>query len=278
MAFPSGAWEREKERKHSIHNSNTFVGGNNMKKTIRVVIPEVIEQKIILVRGQKVILDSHIAQLYGVETNDLKRAVRGNIERFPEDFMLQLTAEEYALLRRQFGALKRGGRRDPAQSLSGNEKQIQQIQFNYSFFGGEAMKKGIGAGVPEVIEQRILMMRGQKIMLSIHLAELYGVETRALNQAVKRNAGRFPADFMFQLTAAESDRLVSQNVIPHRKHLGGSFPYAFTEQGVAMLSTVLKSERAVLMNIAIMSEGWRCQEHSSNCGKFFPHIKSSHCN
>ena len=79
-----------------------------MKKTIRVVIPEVIEQKIILVRGQKVILDSHIAQLYGVETNDLKRAVRRNIERFPDDFMLQLTAEEYALLRRQFGTSKRG--------------------------------------------------------------------------------------------------------------------------------------------------------------------------
>jgi hypothetical protein len=112
------------------------------------------------------------------------------------------------------------------------------------------MKKGIG--VPEVIERRILLMRGHKIMISIHLAALYGVETRALNQAVKRNANRFPPDFVFQLTAAEADRLVSQNVIPHRKYLGGSFPYAFTEQGVAMLSTVLKSERAILMNIAIM--------------------------
>lgn len=104
----------------------------------------------------------------------------------------------------------------------------------------------------EVIETKILLMRGQKVMLSAHLAELYGVETRALNQAVKRNINRFPDDFMFQLNDPEVEHLVSQNVIPHKKYFGGSFPYAFTEQGVAMLSSVLKSERAVQVNIAVM--------------------------
>jgi hypothetical protein len=88
----------------------------------------------------------------------------------------------------------------------------------------------------EVIERRILLIRGQKVMLSTHLAELYDVETRALNQAVKRNIIRFPEDFMFQLSEAEAQQLVSQNVIPHKKYFGGSLPYAFTEQGVAMLS------------------------------------------
>jgi len=107
--------------------------------------------------------------------------------------------------------------------------------------------------IPEdVVEKKIYLIRGQKIILSIHLAELYGVETRALNQAVKRNIDRFPEDFMFQLKDSEAEWLVSQNVIPHKKYFGGSFPYAFTEQGVAMLSSVLNSERAVQVNIAIM--------------------------
>jgi phage regulator Rha-like protein len=103
-----------------------------------------------------------------------------------------------------------------------------------------------------LIEKRIFVIRGHKVMISVHLAELYGVETRTLNQAVKRNTRRFPSDFMFQLSAQESDLLVSQSVIPHRRFFGGSLPYAFTEQGVAMLSTVLRSDRAIQMNIAIM--------------------------
>jgi hypothetical protein len=104
----------------------------------------------------------------------------------------------------------------------------------------------------EVIERKILLIRGQKVILSTHLAELYAVETRVLNQAVKRNINRFPEDFMFQLNNSEAEQLVSQNVIPHKKYLGGSLPYVFTEQGVAMLSSVLNSERAVQVNIAIM--------------------------
>jgi len=102
------------------------------------------------------------------------------------------------------------------------------------------------------IENRIFVIRGHKVMIRIHLAELYGVETRALNQAVKRNIFRFPSDFMFQISEQEADLLVSQNVIPHRKFYGGSLPFAFTEQGVAMLSTVLRGDRAIQMNIAIM--------------------------
>lgn len=89
-------------------------------------------------------------------------------------------------------------------------------------------------------------------MLDRDLAELYGVETRVLNQFVKRNIERFPEDFIFQLTEEEADWLVSQNVIPHKKYLGGHFPFAFTEQGVAMFSSVLNSERAIKVNIAIM--------------------------
>ncbi|HAK89439.1 MAG: DNA-binding protein [Nitrospirae bacterium GWC2_46_6] len=104
----------------------------------------------------------------------------------------------------------------------------------------------------EVIERRIYLIRSQKVMLSMHLAELYGVETRTLNQAVKRNSHRFPEDFMFQINESEAEQLVSQNVIPHRKYFGGSLPYAFTEQGVAMLSSILNSEQAIKINIAIM--------------------------
>ncbi|MBM4276795.1 MAG: ORF6N domain-containing protein [Deltaproteobacteria bacterium] len=104
----------------------------------------------------------------------------------------------------------------------------------------------------EQIERSILLIRGQKVMPSIHLTILYNVETRVLNQAVKRNINRFPEDFMFQLSIAEAEQLVSQNVIPHKKYLGGALPYAFTEQGVAMLSSVLNSERAIKVNIEIM--------------------------
>ena len=114
--------------------------------------------------------------------------------------------------------------------------------------------------VSEVVEKRIMLIRGQKVMLSVHLAELYGVETRALNQAVKRNEDRFPTDFMFQLTEEDARYLVSQTVIPHRKYFGGTLPYAFTEQGVAMLSSVLNSKRAIQVNIAIMRAFLRLRE------------------
>jgi len=104
----------------------------------------------------------------------------------------------------------------------------------------------------ERIANKILLIRDEKIMLDFHLAELYEIETRALKQAVKRNIERFPDDFMFELTEDEVNNLVSQNVIPSKSYLGGAVPYAFTETGVAMLSSVLKSKQAVDINIAIM--------------------------
>jgi len=104
----------------------------------------------------------------------------------------------------------------------------------------------------EQIIYKILVLRKEKVMLDLHLAELYGVETRALKQAVRRNLSLFPEDFMFELSLQEVEDVVSQNVIPSKQHLGGALPFAFTETGVAMLSSVLKSARAREMNIAIM--------------------------
>jgi hypothetical protein len=120
---------------------------------------------------------------------------------------------------------------------------------------------------PENLVSLVVFVRGERVMLDSDLANLYGVEARALNQAVARNRDRFPEDFMFQLTAEEYEgirlRLVSgptgkgsnssQTVMSSRKHRGRAYrPYAFTEQGVAMLSSVLRSPRAVEVNIAIM--------------------------
>lgn len=104
----------------------------------------------------------------------------------------------------------------------------------------------------EQVERNILLIRGHRVMLDTDLAKLYCVPTKAINQAVKRNTNRFPVDFMFQLTSEETTALRSQFVTS--KNRGGRQyrPYAFTEQGVAMLSSVLHSERAIQVNIAIM--------------------------
>ena len=104
----------------------------------------------------------------------------------------------------------------------------------------------------ETIAEKIYIVRGQKVMLDRNLAELYEVETRVLKQAVRRNIKRIPDDFMFELTKDEEMSLRSQNVILKRGGHSKYLPFAFTEQGVAMLSTVLKSERAVQVNIQIM--------------------------
>ena len=105
----------------------------------------------------------------------------------------------------------------------------------------------------ERIEKAIYLIRGEKVMLDRDLASLYGVETKVLNRAVKRNLRRFPLDFMFQLTAEEADLLRCQ-IGTSNKGRGGRryLPYVFTEQGVAMLSSVLNSERSILVNIEIM--------------------------
>jgi hypothetical protein len=119
---------------------------------------------------------------------------------------------------------------------------------------------------PAELAQIVFLIRGERVLLAQHLAELYGVPVGALNQAVKRNIQRFPADFMFQLTKNEFQHLKSQIVISNGRQraprsqivtsswggLRRALPYAFTEQGVAMLSSVLRSQRAVEVNIAIM--------------------------
>jgi hypothetical protein len=106
----------------------------------------------------------------------------------------------------------------------------------------------------EVIEKKFLLIRGQKVMLDADLAELYGVPTKALKQAVKRNIKRFPSDFKFVLTCQEVRNLRSQFVTSSASSWGGTrySPMAFTEQGVAMLSSVLNSERAIEVNILVM--------------------------
>ena len=108
----------------------------------------------------------------------------------------------------------------------------------------------------QIIQNKIFEVRSCRVMLDYHLAELYQVETRALKQAVKRNIERFPGDFMFVLTQEEANLLlsigVSQNVIPPDYNFGVAMPMAFTEQGVAMLSSVLRSKVAIEVNISIM--------------------------
>lgn len=105
----------------------------------------------------------------------------------------------------------------------------------------------------QVIQSKIYEIRGFKVMIDRDLAEMYGVETRALNQAVKRNTDRFPSDFMFQLTDEETENWKSQIVITNSVKMGmRRNPYAFTELGVAMLSSVLNSKTAIQINMGIM--------------------------
>ncbi|SFU04641.1 ORF6N domain-containing protein [Algoriphagus locisalis] len=115
----------------------------------------------------------------------------------------------------------------------------------------------------EQVLQLIHKIRQQKVMLDSDLAEMYGVQTKVLNQAVKRNSERFPEDFMFQLTSEEWENLKSQNVT---SSWGGrrSLPYVFTEQGVAMLSSVLSSSRAIQVNITIIRTFVRIREWALN--------------
>src|SRR5437867_4317305 len=116
------------------------------------------------------------------------------------------------------------------------------------------MPKHPVATVPvEIIEQKIYLIRGQKVMFDADLAALYAVETKVFNQAVRRNLDRFPDDFMFQLTKEEADSLRSQ-IVTSKTSRGGRryLPYAFTEHGVSMLSAVLNSDRAVQMSILII--------------------------
>ena len=111
---------------------------------------------------------------------------------------------------------------------------------------------GLTLAKNQTIQDKIYTIRGVQVMLDRDLAKLYNVETRALKQAVKRNIERFPEDFMFELIDSEIDSMVSQSVIPSKKHLGGAKPFVFTEQGVSTLSSVLSSDIAIKIHIDIM--------------------------
>jgi hypothetical protein len=142
----------------------------------------------------------------------------------------------------------------PAREMMGRN-QYGWCSRNASTFGrsgGSTMKDSVAATLVAKVQARILLLRGQRVMLSMHLAELYGVEPKVLVQAVKRNASRFPEDFMFQLSREEFANLKSQIVTSSWGGLRRATPYAFTEQGVAMLSSILNSPRAIHANIEIM--------------------------
>ena len=110
----------------------------------------------------------------------------------------------------------------------------------------------------QIIQSKIMEIRGNRVLLDFHLAELYGVETRVLKQAVRRNMERFPEDFMFELTEIEIENMVSQNVIPSKKTLGGAKPYVFAELKVAMFSSVLNSVTAIEINREIIITSILC--------------------
>lgn len=114
------------------------------------------------------------------------------------------------------------------------------------------MTKALKLLAPETIGRRILLIRGQKVMLDADLAELYGVETRTLNQAVRRNAERFPADFMFQLTQEEKQEVITNCDHLSRLKFSPVLPNAFTEHGALMLGNVLRSERAVEVSLMVV--------------------------
>jgi hypothetical protein len=104
----------------------------------------------------------------------------------------------------------------------------------------------------EIISNKIYLVRGEKVMLDKDLAKLFDVKPIRLREQVKRNIDKFPLHFMFQLTNKEAEIMVSQNAIPSRQHLGGSFPYVFTEHGILQLANVLRSERATQVSIRII--------------------------
>lgn len=126
----------------------------------------------------------------------------------------------------------------------------------------------------QAIQDQIYTIRGLQIMLDRDLALIYGVKSIRLREQVKRNINRFPLDFMFQLNENEIDFMVSQNAIPSRKHLGGSLPWAFTEQGVANLSSVLKSDQAIEANINIMRAFVKLRKFVLNNAQIFQRIET----
>jgi len=162
---------------------------------------------------------------------------------------------------------KQASLRETSQAIRQDNSWLDYTFLDVYYNGRENKMKEL---IPEeLIGHKIFLLRNQKVMLSIHLAKLYGVQTKALMQAVKRNNERFPEDFMFQLTPEEAQSSRSQFVTLNNKDFKRGknlkyLPYAFTEQGVAMLSSVLHSKRAVQINIAIMRAFVKLRQILSN--------------
>ena len=126
---------------------------------------------------------------------------------------------------------------------------------------------------PISIQNKIYTIRGLQVMLDIDLAQIYGVKTIRLREQVKRNSKRFPPDFMFQLNESEVNFMVSQNAIPSKKHLGGSLPWLFTEQGISNLASVLNSDQAIETNIIIMRAFVEMRKFILNNAQLFQRIE-----
>jgi phage regulator Rha-like protein len=178
------------------------------------------ETLIFNVRGKKVMIDYDLALLYDIPTKALKQQVRRNIARFPDDFMFELTDNEKCELVTNCDRLR-----------SLKHSNVKPLVFTITTF--------------------IHIIRSEKVLLDVDLASLYEVEVKTLKRSVKRNMNRFPSDFMFELSKEENNNL--------RYNFGTSSwggsryqQFAFTEQGVAMLSSVLNSPKAIEVNIAIM--------------------------
>jgi len=136
---------------------------------------------------------------------------------------------------------------------------VPPVKLSRTAASAAAAKRGVVLP-SRLVEKKILWLRGERCLLDRELAELYQVKPIALRQAVRRNPTRFPADFLLRLTRQETAALVSQSVIPSVRSLGSHLPMAFTEQGVAMLSSVLRSTRAVQVNVEIMRAFVRVRE------------------
>ncbi len=237
----------------------------------------VIRSRIHEVRGQRVMLDSDLAALYGLDMAHFNKAVTRNEKRFPASLRFQLTEKELDVLKSQIVTLSWGRRRAlpfvfteegacsiPLVVRSPNAVQVgraimeafiglRNAQSEQSVVTVETLEKTVVNGEFQIVRNKIYEIRGQRVMLDFDLAEIYQTETRSLKQAVKRNIERFPSDFMFELSKDEWLGLITNcDKFPDNIRHTPIPPMAFTEQGVAMLSGLLNSDAAIQANIVIM--------------------------
>ncbi len=216
-----------------------------------------------IVRETEIMLDKDLAKLFDIETKQLNRRVKRHIDKFFDE-RFQLTDDEYNSLRCQngtsnldFGTLKKRGEHSKYAPFAFTRKGVEilvdilkkEVSLDFYF---EAKNEINLILKNENLTSIIYNIRGLDVVLDFDVATLYDVKSTRLREQVKRNIKRFPDDFMIQLSDDEINLMVSQNAIPSKSVLGGSNPYAFTEQGIASLSSVLTSDKAIEVNIKIM--------------------------